>query len=78
MLTCSPASLLAFLHFFRTFRYPCARKENEMALQQADMRMVRWMCDIKVKYKVPSKELREKLRRDDGMVVCCKKKPTIG
>jgi len=25
------------------------RKENEVALQQAEMRMVRWMCDIKVK-----------------------------
>jgi len=25
------------------------RKENEVALQRAEMRMVRWMCDIKVK-----------------------------
>jgi len=25
------------------------RKENEVALQQAEMRMVRWMCDVKVK-----------------------------
>jgi len=25
------------------------RKENEVAFQQADMRMVRWMCGIKVK-----------------------------
>jgi len=24
------------------------RKENEVALQRAEMRMVRWMCDIKV------------------------------
>jgi len=35
------------------------RKENEVALQQTKMRMVRWMCDVKVKDKVPSKELRE-------------------
>jgi len=25
------------------------RKENEVALQRAKMRMVRWMCDIRVK-----------------------------
>jgi len=24
------------------------RKENELALQQAEMRMVRWMCGIKL------------------------------
>ena len=27
------------------------RKENVVALQQAEMRMVRWMCDVKVKDK---------------------------
>jgi len=27
------------------------RKENEMALQQAQMRMARWICGIKVKDK---------------------------
>jgi len=32
------------------------RKENEVALQRAEMRMVRWMCDVQVKDKVPSKE----------------------
>jgi len=30
-----------------------ARKENEMPLQQAEIRMVRWMCDVKVKDKSP-------------------------
>jgi len=30
-----------------------------MALQQAEIRMVRCMCDIKVKDRVPSKELRD-------------------
>jgi len=35
------------------------RKENEVALQRAEMRMVRWMCDVKVKDRVPSKELRD-------------------
>jgi len=39
------------------------RKENEVALQQAEMRMVRWMCDVKVKNKVQSKELRETRNR---------------
>jgi len=27
------------------------RKENEVALQRAEMRMVRWMCNVKVKYR---------------------------
>jgi len=31
------------------------RKENEVALQQAEMRMVKWMCDVKVKDKVQVK-----------------------
>jgi len=38
-----------------------ARKENEVALQQAEMRMVRSMCDAMVKDRVPSKELRDRL-----------------
>jgi len=37
------------------------RKENEVALQRAEMRMFRWMCNVKVKDRVPSKELRERL-----------------
>jgi len=36
-----------------------------MALQWAEMRMVRWMCDVKAKDRVPSKELRERLGIDD-------------
>jgi len=44
------------------------RKENEVALQQAEMRMVRWMCNVKVKERVPSKELRERLGIDDTRV----------
>jgi len=35
------------------------RKENVVALQRAEMRMVRWMCGIKLKDRFPSKELRE-------------------
>jgi len=34
------------------------RKENVVALQQAEMRMVRWMCGVKLKDGLPSKELR--------------------
>jgi len=45
------------------------RKENEVALQQAEMRMVRWMCDVKVKDKVPSKQQRERLGIDDIILV---------
>ena len=37
------------------------RKENVVALQRAEMRMVRWMCGIKLKDRLPSKELRERL-----------------
>ena len=37
------------------------RKDNVVALQQAEMRMVRWMCGIKLKDRLPSKELRERL-----------------
>jgi len=40
------------------------RKENEVALQRAEMRMVRWMSNVKVKDRVPSKELRERLGID--------------
>jgi len=41
------------------------RKENVVALQRAEMRMVRWMCGIKLKDRLPSKELRERLGIDD-------------
>jgi len=33
------------------------RKENEVILQRAEMRKVRWMCDVKVKDGIPSKGL---------------------
>jgi len=45
------------------------RKENEVALQRAEMRMVRWMCDIKVIDRVPSKELRDRLGIDNIILV---------
>ena len=45
------------------------RKENIVALQQAEMRMVRWICGIKLKDRVPSKELRERLGIDDIALV---------
>ena len=35
------------------------RKENVVALQRAEMRMVRWMCGVKLKDRLPSKEVRE-------------------
>jgi len=37
------------------------RKENVVGLQRAEMRMVRWMCGVKLKDRLPSKELRERL-----------------
>jgi len=41
------------------------RKENEVALQQAEMRMFRWMCDVKLQHRVPNKGLRERLGLHD-------------
>jgi len=40
------------------------RKENVMALQRAEIIMVRWMCGVKLKDRLP-KELRERLCIDD-------------
>jgi len=45
------------------------RKENVVALQRAEMRMVRWMCGVKLKHRLPSKELRERLGIDDIALV---------
>jgi len=36
------------------------RNENEVALQRAEMRMVRWMCGVKLQDEIPSKVLRER------------------
>jgi len=41
------------------------RKENAVAHQRAKMKMVRWMCNLEVKDRVPSKEMRERLGTDD-------------
>jgi len=41
------------------------RKENVVALQRAEMRMVRWIYGVKQKDRLPSKELRERLGIDD-------------
>jgi len=43
------------------------RMENEVALQRAEMRMVRWMCGVKLQDRVPSKWLRERLGLDDNL-----------
>ena len=54
-----------------------------------EMRMVRWMCGVKLKDRLPSKELRERLGIDDialvlqktdciGMCMCCEKMMIIG
>jgi len=41
------------------------RKENEVALQRVEMRMVRWMCGVKLQDRVSSKELRGRLELVD-------------
>jgi len=43
-------------------------KENKVALRTG-MGMVRWMCDIKVKHGVQSKELRDRLGINDIILV---------
>ena len=45
------------------------RKENVVALQRAEMRMVRWMCGVKLKNRLPSKKLRERLGVDDVALI---------
>jgi len=45
------------------------RKENEVALLRAEMRMVRWMCGIKLQDRGPSKGLRERLELGDIILV---------
>jgi len=45
------------------------RKENEVALQRAEMRMVRWMCGVKLQDTVPSNEVRGRLELDDIILV---------
>jgi len=46
-----------------------ARKEYVVALQRTEMRMVRWMCSVKLKDSFPSKELRERLGIGDIALV---------
>jgi len=45
------------------------RKEYEVSLQRAEMRMVRWMCNVKIKDRVPRKELRERLGIDNMILI---------
>ena len=45
------------------------RKKNVVALQQAEMSMVRWMCGVKLKDRLSTKELRERLGIDDIALV---------
>ena len=40
-----------------------------VALQRAEMRMVRWMCGVKLKDRLPSKEPRDSLGIDDTALV---------
>jgi len=40
-----------------------------VALQWAEMRIVRWMRDVKVKNRVPSKEMRGRLGLDNKILV---------
>ena len=45
----------------------CQCHGHVVALQQAEMRMVRWIRGVKLKDRLPSKELRERLGVDDSV-----------
>jgi len=45
------------------------RKKNEVALQRTEVRMVRWICGVKLQDRVPSEELGERLGLDDIILV---------
>ena len=60
--SCVRSSICCILHGSETWP---VRKENVVALQRAGMRMVRWMCGVRLKDRLPSKELRERLGVDD-------------
>ena len=45
------------------------KKVNEVELQRAEIRMVRWMCGVKLQDRVPSKRLREGLGLGDIILV---------
>ena len=77
---------ISMLHGSKTWPI---RKENDVALRRSEMRMVRWMCGMKLQERILSKELRKWLELDDiiselqrtgcsGMGMCCEKKTMIG
>jgi len=45
------------------------KKENELTLQQAEMRMMRWMCGVKITDRFICSELTERLVIDDIITV---------
>jgi len=44
-------------------------KKNEVALQRADMKMVKWMCDVKLRDRVSSEGLNKRQGLDDIILV---------
>ena len=58
-------------------------KKLQTTMSRAEMRMVRWMCGVKLKDRLPSKELKERLGVDDIALVlvlfmCCEKMTMTG
>jgi len=43
----------------------CLKRENELALHRTEMRMIRWMCDVKFMDKLFCIELRQRLGVED-------------
>ena len=55
--------------YYTEVRPGLSGQKMRLALQRAEMRMVRWMCSVKVRDRVPSKELRERLGIDDIILI---------
>ena len=58
-----------FVNLFSYFLLTYLVNLNVVALQRAEMSMVRWMCGVKLKDRFLSKELRERLGIDDIALV---------
>jgi len=44
------------------------KKENEMTLQRTEMRMIRWMCSVKVTERFSCSELTERVGIDSTII----------
>ena len=48
------------------------RKENKMAAQQDEMKIITWICGVKVTYRFTYNKMTDRLRIDDIIQWCSK------